>query len=88
MTRANAFQSAFTSRELKLKPKSANIAGLQLADLLGHPVKHRVLRQFAHIDAEAAPFAQRLLGVIEGKFNRHLYDGKVEGYGMVLFPRK
>ena len=70
------------------KLKSANIAGLQLADLLGHPVKHRVLRQFGHINAEVAPFAHRLLGVIEGKFNRHLYDGRVEGYGMVLFPRK
>jgi len=88
MTGAHAFQAALTSRELKLKPKSANIAGLQLADLLGHPVKHRVLKHYGHIDAEPAPFAQRLLGVIETKFNRHLYDGRVEGYGMVLFPKK
>ncbi|MGQ9666008.1 MAG: hypothetical protein ACUVWB_01725, partial [Anaerolineae bacterium] len=28
------FQRALTSKELKLKPKSANIAGLQIADLL------------------------------------------------------
>jgi hypothetical protein len=40
MTRSEVFQSALTSSELKLKPKSANISGLQLADLLGHPVKH------------------------------------------------
>jgi hypothetical protein len=24
--------------------------------------------------------------VIEPKFNRQLYEGKVEGYGMVLYP--
>lgn len=88
MTKAHTFQSALTSRELKLKPKSANIAGLQLADLLGHPVKHWVLRHYGHIEEEPAPFARRLLDVAETKFNRHLYEGKVEGYGMVLYPRK
>ena len=31
-----------------------------------------------------APFAQRLMRVAETKFNRHLYDGRVEGYGIVL----
>ena len=88
MTRAHAFQSAFTSRELKLKPKGANIAGLQIADLLGHPVKQWVLKHYRHADIEPPPFAQRLLRVVESKFNRHLYDARVEGYGMVLFPRK
>ncbi len=32
VTNANFFQSALTSRELKLKPKAANITGLQLVD--------------------------------------------------------
>ncbi|HXK26626.1 MAG TPA: DUF3800 domain-containing protein [Candidatus Binatia bacterium] len=87
-TKAHAFQSALTSRELKLKPKGANIAGLQLADLLGHPVKQWVLKHYGHADVEPAPFAQRLMGVVETKLNRHLYDDRAEGYGMVLFPRK
>ena len=39
VTNAKFFQSALTSSELKLKPKTANVAGLQLADLLGHPTK-------------------------------------------------
>jgi len=86
MTRSEVFQSALTSSELKLKPKSANISGLQLADLLGHPVKQWVLKHFGHATEELAPFAQRLMGVIEPKFNRQLYEGKVEGYGMVLYP--
>jgi len=86
MTKREAFQTALTSSELKLKPKSANISGLQLADLLGHPVKQWVLKHFGHVEENLAPFAQRLMGVIEPKFNSHLYEGKVAGYGMVLFP--
>jgi hypothetical protein len=87
MTRSEVFQSALTSSELKLKPKSANISGLQLADLLGHPVKQWVLKHFNHASEELAPFAQRLMGLIEPKFNRQLYDGRLEGYGIVLFPK-
>lgn len=87
MTRSEVFQSALTSGELKLKPKSANIAGLQLADLLGHPVKQWMLKHFGYATEDLAPFAQRLMGVIEGKFNRHLYDQRLEGYGVVLYPK-
>ncbi len=78
---------ALTSSELKLKPKSANIAGLQLADMLGHPVKQWALKRVGHAVDDLAPFAQRLMGVIEGKFNRHLYDERLDGYGVVIFPR-
>jgi len=87
-TGAHYFQSALTSRELKLKPKSANIAGLQLADLLGHPVKQWVLKQNSLIIDNLSPFANRLLQIIETKFNCHLYDGRIEGYGWVLYPKK
>lgn len=87
-TPARAFQSALTSRELKLKGKAANISGLQLADLLGHPVKQWVLRQNGLLQTPCPPFAQRLMEVAEIKLNRHLYTRKVEGYGTVLFPQK
>ena len=86
MTRSEVFQTALTSSELKLKPKSANISGLQLADLLGHPVKQWTLNHYGHAADDLAPFAQRLMEVVQGKFNRQLYDGRVEGYGVVLFP--
>jgi hypothetical protein len=85
---AHAFQAALTSRQLKLKSKSANISGLQLADLLGHPAKQWLLRRHGLIEEEPRPFARRLMDVVEGKLNRHLYDGRIEGYGTVLFPRK
>jgi hypothetical protein len=41
-TSAEFFQSALTSRKLKLREKKANISGLQLADLLAHPAKQWV----------------------------------------------
>ncbi len=88
VTSAHSFQSALTSHELKLKQKRANISGLQLADLLGHPVKQWILQRHKLLDQELAPFGQRLLQVVEPKFNRHLYEGRLEGYGIVLYPQK
>ena len=87
MTRAATFQQALTSRELKVKKKNANIAGLQLADLLAHPVRQSILRDEGHLTEGVAPFDAQLMPVVERKFNRHLYDGRVAGYGKVFFPK-
>lgn len=86
-TEAHVFQSAFTSKELKLKPKPANIAGLQLSDLLGHPVKQWVLREKNLIDTVEPPFVALLMQAVRPKFNCHLYTNAVENYGTVLFPK-
>ena len=88
MTNAQVFQAALTSSQLKLKSKSANVAGLQLADLLGHPVKQWALKRYSFSTDELAPFAQRLLTVVEPKFNRHLSDNRLDGYGIVIYPKK
>lgn len=87
-TSAGFFQAALASRELKLKPKSANIAGLQLADLVGHPAKMWVLKEAGLVNSPPPPFANRLMSVITTKLNRHLYDGRVAGYGYVVYPQK
>ncbi len=86
-TSAGYFQSALSSRELKLKDKKANISGLQLADILGHPTKMWVLRRYGLVDESPTPFAKRLMKIVENKFNRHLYKNKLEGYGFVLYPK-
>lgn len=82
------FQAALTSSRLKLKSKTANVAGLQLADLLGHPVKQWTLKKHGYLEEDLAPFAQRLMQIIEPKFNRHLYNGRLEGYGVVIYPKR
>lgn len=86
-TSAEAIQQALTTKKLKIKQKSSNIAGLQLADLLGHPVKRSILLDAGLSDDSLAPFATRIMDVVQGKFNRQLYSGEVWGYGKVLFPK-
>jgi hypothetical protein len=88
MTHAHVFQSALTSKELKLKTKTANISGLQLADLLSHPIKDWILGQHGLRNTKLAPFAKRMTTIAETKLNRQLYSGQVEGYGYVLYPKK
>ena len=86
-TSAEHFQRALTSKQLKIKNKSANTAGLQLADLLCHPARQSILKDAGFIAEPAAPFAARVLALVETKWNRHLYDGRIEGYGKVLYPK-
>ncbi|MCC6489348.1 MAG: DUF3800 domain-containing protein [Candidatus Hydrogenedentes bacterium] len=86
VTKASFFQSALTSRQLKLKSKQANIAGLQLADLLAHPVRQSMLLERGRVPGPLGRFAEKLMPVIETKFNRHLYKDRVRGYGKVFFP--
>lgn len=86
MTSAQTFQEALTSSQLKLKGKSANISGLQLSDLLGHPVKQWILRQGGYIKDDASAFAKELMEIVSQKFNHHLYTKAVQGYGYVVFP--
>jgi hypothetical protein len=87
MVKAPFFQRALTSEQLKIKPKSANIAGLQLADLLAHPIRQSILIEHGQISGPLGPFADQLLGTVDGKYNRHFRTGQVQGYGKVLFPR-
>lgn len=84
--RADFFQRALTSREVKLKKKSENIAGLQLADLLAHAVRDDILVDCGRIQV-CCPFDERLLRVTRAKYNHQPYDGRVQGYGKLMFPK-
>jgi hypothetical protein len=88
VTAASSFQTALSSHQLKLRGKKANISGLQLADLIGHPAKMWTLRHFNLISNTPAAFPARLMKIVENKFNRQLYTDKLEGYGIVLYPKK
>jgi len=81
------FQRALVSRKAKLKKKSENIAGLQLADLLARAVRDDIVGESSATAQAMGAFDRRLLSVVEGKYNRHFYDGRVRGYGKVLFPK-
>jgi len=84
---ARFFQNTLTSKQLKLKRKNENISGLQLADLLAHPLRRYVLIQANAATRPTTIFENRIFPVIEAKFNRHAHSTRAEGYGWVLFPR-
>lgn len=66
---ANQFQRSLTSRELKVKPKSANIAGLQLADLIAHPSRSEILYEQGFLE-KLGDFAEQISEILAGKYYR------------------
>jgi len=71
---------ALTSRELKVKQKSNNLAGLQLADLVAHPSRNEILNENGH-PMTIAPFAVKVIRVLQSKYDQR--DGKVFGKKML-----
>lgn len=74
-------QRVLTSSQIKIKPKIANIAGLQLADLQAFPVKQEILLEEGRISDPGDVFGKRICEVVAPKFNRNPHTGQVEGYG-------
>lgn len=87
VTSSEYFRSALSSRQLKFREKKANIAGLQMADLLGHPTKMWVLHRYGLIKDKPTDFAVKLMGIVESKFNKQLYTNKLDGYGFRVYPK-
>jgi hypothetical protein len=82
---AHQFASRLTSKQLKVKTKANNIAGLQLADLLAHPSFKYVLsrrRKIAQPQNFGAQLAQIL---VDGKYLRSA-SGKLDGWGCKWLP--
>lgn len=63
-------QRLLTSRELKVKPKSANTAGLQLADLIVNPSRSEILAEHGLLGRELGAFAQEIIKILEEKYYR------------------
>lgn len=82
------FQKTLTSREIKIKKKKHNIAGLQIADLLANPCKKEVLYEEGRTHKPSSPFANRILATIKSKYNSHLYNGRIKGYGKIFLEVK
>lgn len=74
---ASRFQNRFTSRQLKIKAKTNNISGLQLADLIAHPSRNEILHEKGILDKPLAPFAQEIIKILQGKY--YVHKGNVHG---------
>lgn len=82
---ADRIRARLTSKKLSLEAKNANIAGLQIADILAHPA-HRALK-FAQLgEPQPEDFGSFLVGLL----TRYSYDrnnqGRIEGYGTKWLP--
>ncbi len=75
------FQLGLTSKDIKIRPKRVNIAGLQLADVLAYPVRQAVLLRRGLIEDPGDVFGKKVYEVARQKFNCKEGTGEVEGYG-------
>ena len=68
---AQELQNYLTSMEIKLKPKSANIAGLQIADLIAYPSKIEIMQANGHQPMNPPSLAtRRIIERIQSKYNQ------------------
>ena len=76
----------YSSGEIKLKPKSANIAGLQFVDLICHAARRYILTKYGLADnIKHSSYEQQIVEIlVESKFRR--LEDKIEGFGIRLFP--
>ena len=77
------FQKALSTKEIKIKPKVANIPGLQRSDLLAYPAKMRMLEE-AGGNRPATGFTKEVADALVKKYNSRYANGQVSGYGKVF----
>lgn len=74
-----------TSRQLKVKAKSNNIAGLQLADLIAYP-SYRATVARHHKEVLATNFGGRIATILEESKYHRSPQGKIDGWGRKWLP--
>lgn len=79
------FAKQLTSRQLKVKPKANNIAGLQIADVIAHPSYRATLAR--HEQQPLPPnFGGKIAEILENvKYDRD-HRGAIEGWGRKWLP--
>jgi hypothetical protein len=71
------FHESFTSGQLKVKPKSANVSGLQLADIIAHPSRAEILNEEGYLGRKLASFSIEIIKILQSKYDYQ--EGKVFG---------
>ena len=78
----------YSSKDIKLRKKKENIAGLQFVDLISHPARRYILSQHGLArNLKQTSFEQQVVELlVQKKFRRH--GSTIEGYGAVMFPEQ
>ena len=80
----DSLRERLSSIEIKIKPKSANIAGLQIADLLVTNLRNRMLCKYDLRQNQPESFGNKLTDAIIPKIFKH--NKKYWGYGLKKLP--
>jgi len=78
------FQKCLSSKQIKLRKKQHNVAGLQMSDLLAHPCKQDVLLENKKIEKYYGKFGKKILKIASKKYNKRELLNRVNGYGKVF----
>jgi hypothetical protein len=80
-------QKRLTTGQLKLRTKKANVAALQLADLLANPARRHLLCRLQKVEMKS-PFGREIVRIlIQKKYRRsRWHPHRIMGYGVKLLP--
>lgn len=78
------FQGSLTSDQIKIKPKIKNIAGLQISDMVGYPIKQKILFEKNRAVNYLGTFNEKIYHAINDKLNRQIYKNQISGYGEIF----
>lgn len=77
-------QARLTSSEIKMKPKSAGIEGIELADLLSLASKLDTLHSHGQLAELTDNFCKQVIDKIQGKYRKDQTGVKINGFGRKL----
>ena len=67
---SDRFEKRLTSCQLKVKNKSNNVSGLQIADLLAHPSRNELLKEHGLFQKELPTFGAEIIKILHQKYYR------------------
>ena len=82
--KSERFQNVLTSCQLKVKPKTSNVSGLQLADIVAHPSRREMLLEAGVQQSNNRVLGDSIIDVIQDKYYSRY--GKTHGYGKKMIP--
>ncbi len=83
---AAIIQKCLTSREIKFEAKAANVAGLQLVEMIGHPSHQSMCAEFTGAPMTAR-FGKKIVDVLlKHRYARNPKSRVIEGWGRKCLP--
>lgn len=79
------FRERLTSAELKIKPKNANVAGLQLADVIANPSYRSLISEKTGVQMTAG-FGKQIQEILKQSKYLRRADGVIPGWGTKWLP--